>query len=221
MADEPDKKKDKKESKGVEIAEILILLAFIVGIAVVWGFSSYYSSSQTYLIGVAPAWIVALKTFIGIVDGFAIIICIMLILGIFIAGVGLKDVRHHENKKFQTKIEEALNTEAKGDPGLTVRWRKILEATDSTNDNDWRQAIIDADSILDEIVQKMGYLGDSLGERLRNADKGDFKTLDLAGEAHGVRNRIAHDGSSFLLNQQETKRIIGLYKQVFTEFFYI
>ena len=205
----------------IEGVEILILIVFIVGIALVWNFSTYFDRFKVFLMSDSSGFIGGLKAVIGVINGFAIILCIMLLLGIFIAAIGLKDIRHREKKRLDAHVEEAENTAAKGDPMLTMRWRKILELTDSTNQNDWRQAIIDADSILDEIVEKMGFPGETLGDRLRNADKGDFKTIEQAGEAHGVRNRIAHDGSAFLLNQQETRRVVGLYKQVFTEFFYI
>ena len=101
------------------------------------------------------------------------------------------------------------------------RWVQVLEYVNSENQNDWKQAIIDADSILDEIVSKAGYVGETLGERLRGIEKGDFLTLDEAWEAHKIRNRIAHDGAAFQLTKREALRVIELYRKVFEEFFYL
>ncbi len=101
------------------------------------------------------------------------------------------------------------------------RWEKILAHSASDNPNDWRLAILEADILLDELVATMGYVGNTLGERLKQATKGDFKTLDNAWEAHRVRNNIAHTGSGFVLSKREARRILDLYASVFTEFEYI
>jgi cell division protein FtsL len=101
------------------------------------------------------------------------------------------------------------------------RWLNIQRLVNSHNSNDWRQAILEADIILDEMVLKMGYKGNSLGERLKNVESSNFLTLDKAWEAHKVRNRIAHRGTGYILGKDEAERVIKLYEQVFQEFFYI
>jgi hypothetical protein len=46
---------------------------------------------------------------------------------------------------------------------VNTRWQTILTHFSSSNPNDWRAAIIDADAMLDELVTSMGYTGDGLG----------------------------------------------------------
>ncbi|MFO0718467.1 MAG: hypothetical protein U0522_00330 [Candidatus Paceibacterota bacterium] len=101
------------------------------------------------------------------------------------------------------------------------RWERVLEHIESTNPNDWKIAIIESDSILDEMTKSMGYHGDNLGERLKGIEVSDFNTLNNAWEAHKVRNMIAHEGANFELNEREARRVIALYKSVFEEFKYI
>jgi len=72
-----------------------------------------------------------------------------------------------------------------------------------------------------EMVTNMGYHGDSLGEKLKSVEKSDFTTLDLAWEAHAIRNRIAHEGAAFALTEREAQRVMKLYEDVFREFHYI
>jgi len=98
------------------------------------------------------------------------------------------------------------------------QWEKIINHIESINENDWRLAIIEADVMLDSLVQKMSVMGDTLGEKLKQIEKSDFTTIDLAWEAHKVRNQIAHEGSNFILTQREARRVIELYRQVFEEF---
>ncbi len=98
------------------------------------------------------------------------------------------------------------------------RWLHVLELSNSTNPADWRVAIIEADIMLDELLKTCGYTGEGIGEKLKSVEPSDMLTLDNAWEAHKVRNRIAHSGSSFELNERETQRVITLYESVFKEF---
>jgi len=91
----------------------------------------------------------------------------------------------------------------------------------SDNPNDWKQAIIEADIMLDDVLTKLGYRGDSIGDKLKRAEPADFSTLNEAWEAHKVRNQIAHSGSTYPLNQHEANRVIQMYRKVFEEFYYL
>jgi len=106
-------------------------------------------------------------------------------------------------------------------PQENTRWDHVQLLLKSHNSSDWRQAIIEADVMLDDMLDKMGYPGVSIGDKLKNIEESDFETLDKAWEAHKVRNRIAHDGSEYKLPYNEVARVIGLYHEVFKEFYWI
>lgn len=78
----------------------------------------------------------------------------------------------------------------------------------------WRIGIMEADNLLFEVLKEKGYQGDTVADMLKNAS---FKTIDLAWDAHRVRNRIAHDGSEFELTEREAKRAFVLYESVFRD----
>lgn len=101
------------------------------------------------------------------------------------------------------------------------RWRGVLAKLASDNPSDWKLAIIEADTILDELVATMNLAGTTLGERLKAIEPSDFLTLNQAWEAHKARNRIAHEVDGVPLSLREARRIITLYEQVFKEFAYI
>jgi hypothetical protein len=98
------------------------------------------------------------------------------------------------------------------------RWSYIRNLIESTQESDWRQAIIEADIMLDELLTKLGYAGDSVGEKLKLANPTYFHTLDDAWTAHKVRNDIAHRGSAYQLSDQLAYRTISHYENVFREF---
>jgi hypothetical protein len=110
--------------------------------------------------------------------------------------------------------EESGNKEAQPNE----KWQKILDYANSDNVSDWRLSIIEADVMLEEVLRASGHVGESVGEMLKSADKNDFLTLDDAWEGHKIRNRIAHSGADFQLNERETKRALALFEKVFKEF---
>ncbi len=101
------------------------------------------------------------------------------------------------------------------------RWEGVVALATSQSESDWRRAILEADSMLADLLSLRGYVGSTLGEMLRGANKQQFTTLDLAWEAHKMRNALAHLGEAFPLSEREAKATIDQYRRVFEEFDYI
>jgi len=98
------------------------------------------------------------------------------------------------------------------------RLQDVLTHIESDRPNDWKLAIIEADIILDDVLKQCGYVGNSLGERLRTITPSQLSSIDDAWEAHKVRNRIAHDGADFVLTKRMAEQTIAQYRRVFSEF---
>jgi hypothetical protein len=173
------------------------------------------------IFGWSPALLDFFRQAVGIIIAISIPLALIFFIGIIYCVEGLKKIRNKEALIYDTKTEPAYEAVKAGDKALTNRWESVQKHIGSTNQNDWKQAIIEADVMLDDILTKMGYRGESVGEKLKRVATGDFATLDDAWEAHKVRNRIAHDGSNFVLSEHDAKQTIQKYKKVFEEFFYI
>jgi hypothetical protein len=93
----------------------------------------------------------------------------------------------------------------------------ISEYASSENPNDWRQAIIQADIVLETLLDERGIPGTTVGERLKNVSPEKLKTLQDAWSAHKVRNEIAHKGGDFILTKRITTDTIAQYNRVFNE----
>ena len=98
-----------------------------------------------------------------------------------------------------------------------MRWQVILTHFASANPNDWRAAIIDADTMLDELVTSLGYTGQGLGEKLTSIRLNDFPTLQNAWEAHKVRNIIAHEGANYNLTERQKEITRRNFEAVFRD----
>ncbi len=118
----------------------------------------------------------------------------------------------------QLRDEEALYDEYYRGAKSSNRLEQVFTHIASENPNDWKLAIIEADVILDETLKEKGYMGASLGDRLRNISPSQLSTLDDAWEAHKIRNQIAHSGADFVLTKRLADETINRYRRVFTEF---
>lgn len=89
-----------------------------------------------------------------------------------------------------------------------VSWTYIEEMLDEGKGS---QAIIEADKLLNFVLERKGVPGENLGERLKNG-KALFKDIDAAWRAHKVRNQIAHD-MGIKVAAHQAQQTIDLFKR--------
>jgi len=136
----------------------------------------------------------------------------ILLFGIIYVSIRMWQFHHEEREKFEEEVRK-VHDGARGDG----RWDRIVDLVSSDNPTEWRHGVIEADVLLDELLTERGYVGETLGEKLKNTPKDQMKSLNEAWEAHKVRNEIAHAGSDFILTQREARRAIDMYRKVFEE----
>lgn len=191
-----------------------------------YDFIPYIAKGLDFLISHYPNLLVGVKVIIGWLIGISIPVSVFLFIAIIITVERLKMVRRKEEETFEAKIDMGYTPQVtpdhqKGNPEIGRKWDMVLQHVESQNANDWRQAVLEADIILGELLTQMGYRGEGIGEQLKRGTKADFSTLDFAWEAHKVRNELAHAGSDFSFNQYDARRVIQLYRKVFEEFYYL
>lgn len=97
------------------------------------------------------------------------------------------------------------------------RWAHIQSLIESMHERDWREAIMEADIMLEDALAERGYEGQTIAERLKNVNEQKITSLDDAWEAHKVRNRIAHEGIAYKIDDHLAYRTIKKYERVFKE----
>lgn len=225
-----DDKKEKKSS-GNPIEEGF-LIAFMVFLTVMFlarvlayfktgdgsgGFSNAYIESIT---GGPNGWYANTLHFIGVtVDIYVKIATVFSIVTflaiIYVSWLTNRLAASEARKDKEAEVKKEMPSEQ------SQKWQMVLAHANSQNAAEWRLSILEADVMLEDLLQSLGYMGQSLGEKLKNVHKGDFKTIDYAWEAHKIRNMIAHEGTDFPITQQEVKRVIQMYNAVFNEFKYV
>jgi len=91
-------------------------------------------------------------------------------------------------------------------------WAKITARLETDLESEWKLAIIEADSILNDILMKMGFAGETLGERLDRLTVVTLPNLQQIREAHKIRNNIVHD-PDYRVSLDEAKMAVGIYEQ--------
>jgi hypothetical protein len=212
---------DKKDAVKVDpVAHIGFILLVMLFIWVIWStILDYYLLSRYGSYGdIARAILRWFMQYIyPVLVVLSALISIGAIYGIFKNYNALVRLNKAEKELYGAKVPlesiDGKKTEAKNE-----RWEQVVKHINSTNQGDWRLAIIEADLILEEMLRAQGYHGDSIGEMLKGVERSDMTTLDFAWEAHKTRNEVVHSGSGYLLNERDAKRIISLYEAVFREF---
>jgi len=159
----------------------------------------------------------------GLESFFAHVWLWIIVVGYAVALVGFFVIIYSMIRIFELRAREkqfygtVLATAAAG-PDKNPRWQHITSLMESGEPSAWREAIIEADIMLDDMLTRQGYTGEGVGEKLMQAEGADFNTLQNACEAHKVRNQIAHQGSSFDLSETFARRTIAHFEAVFREF---
>ncbi|MEK7585037.1 MAG: hypothetical protein AAB455_00775, partial [Patescibacteria group bacterium] len=157
----------------------------------------FFNLIYRFLLGILP-FLLAIARYIAAAKPFLLILALGLGILVFVLIYRIANLRRDEMRDFLN----AVRTDASDKNVRNDRWVKIMQVMDSDNPAEWKQAIMEADIMLDEMVRAMNYPGDNLGERLKAIEPSDFLTLQDAWEAHKVRTQIAHEGS-FVLTRRE------------------
>lgn len=151
---------------------------------------------------------------IGVISMLLSIVCIALII---FSLVRLVEIQLYDKEEIKHEIHTALLKEKEKERNANPRWHYILTLIESPNDSDWRVAIIEADSMLEEILKEKGLSGETVSELLEGAKESGYSHIQDAWDAHLVRNEIAHQGSDFPLSQVEGRRVIKMFQNFFEE----
>lgn len=132
-------------------------------------------------------------------------------------GFRSEDVHHEEDEKYAPLHIEEIEAKEK-----MVQWQVVLNHINSESPAEWKLAILEADNMLDSILESEGYRGETIGEKLKVVEPVDLASYNEAWEAHKVRNQIAHEGAATMdFSKKMARDTIGKFEKVFKELGYI
>jgi len=119
-----------------------------------------------------------------------------------------------ESKYFED-LTEAFTYKPFGRKKINKRWDKIVKRLDTEKESEFKLALIDADDLLGEVFEKMGYKG-TMTDILKQLNTGIVSNLEDIKKVHQIRNKVVRD-PDYKLSRDEAGRILGIYEEAFRE----
>lgn len=95
---------------------------------------------------------------------------------------------------------------------MQKRWDAVKKRLESKNASQYKVAIIEADTIADEILSGIGYKGANMAEKLEQIGSAHLDDhLEALKGAHQIRNRIVHE-ENFEIDQRLATAVLGVYE---------
>jgi archaellum biogenesis protein FlaJ (TadC family) len=109
---------------------------------------------------------------------------------------------------------------AYGPQKLDKKWQTVLMRLKKGDEASLKLAIIEADNIFDDILKRMGLPGIDMGERLRQFEPHELKSVELVWEAHRLRNAIVHE-PTIEISQAQAEQAVQGYEAALKELEYL
>jgi len=149
----------------------------------------------------------------GIIRLIFIIISIILFIGVlyFISRTTWLKKSYLEN------AVEILTYRPFGVKKTFKQWAKIEKKLESNKEPDLKLAVIEAENLLEQIITKMGYEGETMADKLDQISSGVLPNIEDIKSAHKTRNNIIHD-PDYRLTPEQAKKIMKVYEDALRSF---
>jgi len=154
----------------------------------------------------------------GILFPLSIFFSLLCVAGIVYCAMRILQIRRAEWANYRKAAHTVVADDV---PRTQLRWNRVLEHANSSDEHKWRLAILEADIMLNELLDLQGYKGETIAEKMKQVSRTNFNSIDDAWEAHKVRNRVAHEGADYHISEREKDHVINLFERVFKEFGFI
>lgn len=95
-------------------------------------------------------------------------------------------------------------------------WKQIKEHIASSDPEEWKKAILEADKILNEILKMSGYLGHRLEDKLVLITTAQLANVEQVKQAHQITHKI-HDDPGYDLAFEDALAVLKIYKEAFRD----
>ncbi len=150
----------------------------------------------------------------GFIKGISISKIIFIVFSIiFLIGVIFFLIRSNWIKRLIVEdLVEIFTYRPYGVRKILKQWNKIISRLDTGLESEYKLAVIEADSMVDDILVRMGYPGETLGERLEKLTSAILPNIEQVREAHKIRNNVVHD-PDYILTLDTAKKALSIYEQ--------
>lgn len=204
-------------------------VAIVVGVALAMYVSANITpiSVDTVVSGEAPAVLLAWLTGkVNLTDAQSLLFSlqntfavagILLFAGSFLLTLKINKIHHAEHEKYRPVDLEEVAAKEK-----FIQWQVVLDHVNSESPAEWKLAILEADNMLDEILEDQGYVGKTLADKLKAMSPTKMASYNEVWDAHKLRNEIAHGGAIDMeLSKKAARDAVAQFGNAFKELGYL
>ena len=115
-----------------------------------------------------------------------------------------------------TDLKEFFTYRALGMGRFTKEWQALLLRLETGRQEEYKLALIEADTMLDQTMKRVGYAGETLNEKLQKISLVILPNAKEVQEVHAMRDTIVHD-PNFVLTLDQAKRAMNVYQKAFED----
>lgn len=111
---------------------------------------------------------------------------------------------------------EFLTYRAYGTKKMAKIWKGIRKRLEGIQESEYKLAIIEADELLDGVLKKMGFAGETVRDKIDKVTPDILPSLERLKEARKVRDNILYD-PDFRLSLEQAEKTLDVYEQAFQD----
>ncbi len=92
------------------------------------------------------------------------------------------------------------------------QWLSVERHLSGHSSQDWKIAVLEADTIVEGILSKVGFTGENFRERVESVHPDSLEKREELLRAHSVRNDIIKD-STYVLEKKDAQEIVQIYEE--------
>lgn len=139
---------------------------------------------------------------------------ILIVISLFFLVIIFHSLRKSSwlKNRFLQDMVEILTYRPYGVKKMAKIWSKIKGRLEAGSESEYKLAVIEADSILNDVLERMGFKGEILGDRLKQVTTDILPNIEETREAHKVRNNIVYD-PDYKLTLDQAQKVLKTYEQ--------
>lgn len=121
-----------------------------------------------------------------------------------------------EAKQKLTQLRDLINPPEPARGPLKARWEEVKRHVSSFREGEWKFAIVEADKLVNDVLESAGFEGETIGEKLKAITSEQLQSINSLWDAHKLRNLVVHD-ANFKVRHTEIRRAIEQYEKSLKE----
>jgi hypothetical protein len=131
----------------------------------------------------------------------------------FLAGIiYMMSISSYLSYQFLFDLKAFFALQPRGLQRIFNRWKKIQNRIETGTEYEYKLAIIEADSLLNDTLEDNGFSGKTFEERIKKVDKVQLPNSEEILEVHKTRNSIVYD-PDYKLEKNQAKQILEAYER--------